>query len=382
MANNVTISTLYLGALADLDTDETDKDMESPGSLIGTYGSVGTPLYKGRTDVVTNSPPDGFGVDDDNSVTADHSDNGTPDTISYDLGGGPVTTQIDSIALVTGTITFNDGTTLTDTFAVFQDQTGALFLTIYDSQATLDDKGVVSFQITSVNSSGYDALNQFTRDDNSFVPCFTGDARILTPTGPVPIKKLQVGDLVMTRDHGPQPIRWIGSTQIGRRRLEAEPNLRPYRIRADCFGPGLPDRDLTLSPQHRVLTGGKLMAQMFGEDEMLIAVKHLAKVNKVQQCKVKGGIRYRHILLDRHEVIYANGLPTETLLIGQEAHRRLPRSLMQEIEAVFPHLALGPAAHPPARTLARGHHGRLLTERLRRRRAHGRSHDATVIAVR
>jgi hypothetical protein len=118
MAMNVTFSTLYLGTMSDLDWDEGDTDMESASSLIGTYGSAGAPLYKDRTDVVTNSPNDGFGDDYDDVLTADHSDNGTPDTLSYDLGAGPVTTQLDSAAQVDGTITFADGTTLTDTFVV------------------------------------------------------------------------------------------------------------------------------------------------------------------------------------------------------------------------------------------------------------------------
>lgn len=380
MATNVTISTLYLGTFADLDTFEGDNDMENPGALIGTYGSVGAPLYKDRTDVVTNSPLDGFGSDTNDALTADHSDTGTPDTISYDLGGGPVVSQVDSMALVTGTVTFADGSTLTDNFVVFQDQTGALFLTIYDSQATLDDKGVTSFSISSVNSTGYDGLSQTTRDELNFVACFTDDAMILTPQGMVPITALKTGDMVMTRDHGPQPIRWIGGTTIPRATLEARPQLRPYRIKADCFGPGMPLRDITLSPQHRVLIGGPLMRNMFDQSEMLIAVKHLEKLRRVQQPRVKGDVTYRHILFDRHEVIYANGLPTESLLIGDEARRKLPRALLEEIDTLVPQISQSPAAQPPARVLARGHQARLLTERLRRRRAHGRSHDGSAIA--
>ena len=63
---------------------------------------------------------------------------------------------------------------------------------------------------------------------------------------------------------------------------------------------------------------------------MLIAVKHLEKLRRVQQPRVKGDVTYRHILFDRHEVIYANGLPTESLLIGDEARRKLPRALLED----------------------------------------------------
>lgn len=381
MAIGVTLSALYLGSFADLDTNESDRDMESESSLLGTYGSQAAPLYKNIVDITTNSAADGGPSDPDDALSADHSDDGTPDTMVYDLGAGQVTTQLDSTAQVSGTITFFDGTTLTDTFVVLQDQTGALFLTIYDSQATLDDKGVASFQITSVINSDFDGAGQFNRDDLNFVPCFTDDALILTPSGIVPITELKVGDMVMTRDNGPQPIRWIGETKVSRRALFASPNLQPYRIKAGCFGPGMPFADLTLSPQHRVLTGGKLVEKMFGDEEMLIAVKHLEKLKKVHKPQVKGTITYRHILFDRHEIIFANGLPSESLLIGQEARNKLPKALMDEIETLMPQIAKSPAAQPPARVLARGHHGRLLSKRLERRRANGRSHDCSVIAA-
>ncbi|WP_407492931.1 Hint domain-containing protein [Pseudooceanicola sp. MF1-13] len=381
MANNVTISALYLGTFADLDTDETDKDMEGQASLIGTYGSAGSPLYKDRLDIVTNSPTDGSGTDTDNVLTMDHSDNGTPDTISYTLNGTPVTTQPDSAAVVTGTVTYADGTTLTDTFVVFQDQTGALFLTIYNTQTSLDDKGVSSFEITGITSSSYDGMDQFNRDQLSFVACFSDDALILTAYGMVPITDLKVGDMVMTRDNGLQPIRWIGATELSLEDLKAKPHLSPYKVKSGCFGPGMPMTDLTLSPQHRLLIGGRLMAKMFGDEELLIAVKHLEKLRYIQKPRVKAGVTYRHILLDRHEVIYANGLPTESLLIGDEARRKLPIELRQEIEEILPELAMGPAAQPPARVLARGHHARVINERLRRRRANGRSHDGSVLGA-
>lgn len=381
MATNVTLSALYLGTIGELDTDETNSVMEFEDDLLQTFGSVADPLYKSRTDIITNSVADGTDSDFDDALTADHFDTGTPDTLTYDIGSGPVTTQLDSLANVTGTITFNDGSSVSDNFAVFQDQTGALFLTIGDGQTWLDDKGVVSFEITDVISSNYSGLNQTTRDDLQFVPCFTDDALILTPMGLTPITELKVGDLVMTRDHGPQPIRWIGGTNVSKADLVKSPNLQPYKIKADCFGPGTPFRDLTLSPQHRVLMGGTLVKNMFGESEMLIAVKHLEKIRKVQRPKVRGAVTYRHILFDRHEIIYANGLPTESLLIGQTARNKLPKALVDEIEALLPEIAKGPAAYPPARVLGRGHQGRMLTERLRRRRAHGRCHDATVLSV-
>lgn len=367
--------------MSDLDTFEGDKDMESPAALLGTYGAAGAPLYKDRLDIITNSPTDGTGLDGDHVLTTDHSDNGTPDTLDYTLNGTPVTSQLDSTATVSGVITFIDGSTLNDSFVVFQDQTGAVFLTIFDRQVTLDDKAVQSFQITSVDNSAYDGMNQFSRDENQFIACFSDDAMIMTATGGVAITDLKVGDLVLTRDNGLQPIRWIGATHLSMEDLMAKPHLRPFRVKQGCFGPGQPVADLTLSPQHRLLIGGRLVARMFDEDEMLIAVKHLEKLRYIQKPKVRGGITYRHILLDRHEVIFANGMPTESLLVGEEARRRLPAAMVREIEEVLPQIASGPMPQQPARALARGHHARVINARLRRRRENGRSHDGSVLGA-
>lgn len=380
MALNVTISTLYLGTFADLDTDEGNNVMENPGALVTTYGSSGDPLYKHITDVTTNSPSGDGGSDAEGQVALDHSDQGTPDTISYDVGDGPVTTQMDSAAQVQGIITYNDGSTESGTFAVFQDQTGALFLTIWDTQTTLDDRAVTSFQITSVDNTDYGGLFQATRDDLNFVACFTDDAMIRTPEGNRRITALKVGDLVMTRDHGPQPIRWIGATVLTGADLEERKHLRPYRVKADCFGAGLPMRDLTLSPQHRLLTGGRIVEKMCGDVDLLIAVKHLDFLPGVRRIGAGDGVTYRHILLDRHEVIYANGMPTESMLIGETAARELPRAHRRELEQLFPDFATCPPARQPARRLGRGREYRDLTARFARRKAHGRQQNGLVLA--
>ena len=71
-------------------------------------------------------------------------------------------------------------------------------------------------------------------------PCFTQGTRILTPSGLRPVEDLAPGDLVITRDAGPQPIRWTGRVVIDAARLRREPACRPVHIAANAFGPGRP----------------------------------------------------------------------------------------------------------------------------------------------
>ena len=113
------------------------------------------------------------------------------------------------------------------------------------------------------------------------IVCFGRGTLILTDCGDVAVEDLREGDLVMTRDHGAQPIRWIGSHCMGAVILYAQPHLRPIRISADALGQNAPAQDLIVSPQHRVLVRSKIAQRMFGATEILVAAKHLLELDGV-----------------------------------------------------------------------------------------------------
>ncbi|MBV0911554.1 Hint domain-containing protein [Anianabacter salinae] len=369
MAFNVVLSTLYLGQIGDLDTDEGTREMENPGALVRTYGSALDPLCRHIVDIDTDSPSE-FG-DMADAVETDQEDSGNNDTITYDLGSGPVTRSIDSMADVTGVITFRDGTTLTDQFAVFQDTDGRVFLAIWDTQTTLDDKPVESFRITGVTRSDYAALEQLTRDDLNFINCFRSDTLIRTPHGERRIATLRRGDLVETVQNGPQEIRWIGTTTLSASRLARQGNLAPVRIAQNTFGPGLPAQELVVSPQHRIMLGGSLVERVCGSDEVLVAAKHLTRLPGIDAAPCASGVSYSHFIFDRHEVVWANGLPAESLYLGDQARSGLPTALRGEIDQVFPEI-MGHTARPiPAYPFLRARKASELLLRLERRGQRG-----------
>lgn len=84
-------------------------------------------------------------------------------------------------------------------------------------------------------------------DDEVFV-CFVAGTLIETEGGFIPVEALKAGDLVVTRDNGLQPIRWIGSVRLNAARLQAQPKLRAIRIKAGVLGPNTPSSDLLVSP--------------------------------------------------------------------------------------------------------------------------------------
>jgi hypothetical protein len=130
-------------------------------------------------------------------------------------------------------------------------------------------------------------------------------------------------------DHGYQPVRWIGSVKV-----RAKGDLAPILFRAGSL---CNKRDLLVSPHHRMFLSGWQAQMMFGENEVLAAAKHLVNDSTVLR-KEGGEVEYFHILLDTHEIIYAEGCPSESFHPGQEGWRALDEEARAEILQLFPQL--------------------------------------------
>lgn len=274
-----------------------------------------------------------------------------------------VTTTSNSSVVATGTkledeyeITVRDSTGATYRMVAISNASGNIIGYTFDG--TWPTSGTRLYYVS--NSAG--DLQSMT------FPCFAGGTRIATARGEVAIEDLAEGDLVLTRDHGPQPLRWIGSTEVSQLRLVKQPKLRPIRIAAgalgfDSEGAALPHRDLTVSPQHRILVRSKIAEKMFGEAEVLVPAKQLLQLPGVDIAEEVQPVVYFHLLFDRHEVIFANGAETESLYTGPEALKALPCAAREEILTLFPELATRSYAPSAARVLVSGHQARKLTVR-------------------
>lgn len=195
------------------------------------------------------------------------------------------------------------------------------------------------------------------------VPCFARGTLIRTDGGDVAIEDLSAGDLVLTADHGLQPIRWIGTSPISAETLSEKSNLRPIRICAGALGQNSPASDLIVSPQHRVLVRSKIAQKMFGTDEVLVAAKQLLQIDGIDIATDMAEVEYFHMLFDQHEVVLSNGAETESLFTGPEALKSVGREARAEIFAIFPQLCHDDYEPSPARPLASGRMGRKLAVR-------------------
>lgn len=170
--------------------------------------------------------------------------------------------------------------------------------------------------------------------------------------------------MIRTADHGLQPLRWHGVQVLPGSKLIDEPRLAPIRIAAGAMGHGLPARDLTVSPQHRICIASPITRRMFGADEIFVPAKKLAGWQGIAPAPQMQRMIYHHLLFDCHEVIFANGLRCESLLLGPQAVDALGRGAMGEIEAVKAHLGRETMADTLARPCpARGPRLRQLLER-------------------
>lgn len=180
----------------------------------------------------------------------------------------------------------------------------------------------------SLTFTGASADNSSFTSENTGVVCFTSGTAIRTPTGPVLIDNLSIGDLVCTMDNGPQPIRWIGRRTVNKAELAAQPDICPILIKRGILGV---ERDLLVSPQHGMLIdGGKQLAR----------ARHLAETTRgIRVARGKRSVTYIHLMFDTHQIIFAEDVPSESFYPGPMALRMLSNAARHEVFTLFPELS-------------------------------------------
>ncbi len=200
-----------------------------------------------------------------------------------------------------------------------------------------------TYEVQSVDTNGNVLETDVGFVTVETIPCFVAGTMIETADGLRPVESLQLDDLVMTRDDGLQPVRWIG-----RRVVPAVGKMAPVEIAENALGQ---HGALRLSPLHRVLIKDALAEVLFGEDEVLVTARDLVNDRTIRVCE-GGEVEYVHVMFDRHQVIYSEGLPTESFLPGPQTTKSFEQDIIREIEEIFPELnastgeGYGPAARP------------------------------------
>ncbi|WCR09421.1 Hint domain-containing protein [Paracoccus stylophorae] len=358
-----TWNAIYLGNFSPpLDPTEGNSVSENAAMAIGvTAGGTEDPLFQRIVSVTAVDNSGRSGALDTNLNP------GNPDRVQYDLGdgSGPRNEIFDGIAVYDATVTFADGSEGTVTAVIFQDDAGNAFLAPElgnnDDAQLYQSKPIVSLRIDGLVTNQTDL--GANRNASDFITCFVAGTMIATPDGPRAVEDLRAGDLVLTVDEGAQPLRWVGARSLD---VGMSDNLKPVRIREGALGQGLPEADLMVSPQHRVLVRSAIAQRMFGTDEVLVAAKQLVALPGIEIAQDATEVVYVHLLFDRHQLVTSNGVMSESLFTGPQALKGVSEAARAEIVALFPALAgLGEEMETPhpVRPLIAGRQGRRLAQR-------------------
>jgi hypothetical protein len=217
----------------------------------------------------------------------------------------------------------------------------------------LGDGDVENFNFTYTIDNGTDTDIGIV--NVSSIPCFVAGTLITTELGQRNVETLVLGDLILTKDDGLQPLRWKGQ-----RTVAAEDNFAPIRIRANTFGS---HDDLMVSPEHRILIRDNLAELLFGEQEVLVSAKDLVNDYSVTRCS-GGDVTYVHLMFDRHQVVYSAGLATESFLPGPQTTKVFERKIVDEICTLFPEIdpETGLGYSPAARRILKKFEAKLLRD--------------------
>lgn len=163
--------------------------------------------------------------------------------------------------------------------------------------------------------------------------CFAKGTFILTADGRRPVEALRAGDPIVTLDHGLQPIRWLHSSSHSLDTVE--PDAKPILIKSGALGKMLPQHDLVVSPQHRILVGGQGQLEKMFATEALVAAKALTGLPGIRSMNGKKDITWIHFALDQHEIVNAEGCLTESLLLGPMVLQGLPALQRKSVLSMF-----------------------------------------------
>ena len=148
-----------------------------------------------------------------------------------------------------------------------------------------------------------DASSGFYAEIETGLPCYCRGTMILTPAGEVAVERLRIGDRITTHAGVARPIKWIGRRAYDARFIAGRRDMLPIRFHAGSLGPGLPHRDLLVSPHHAMLVEGVLVPAELLVNGVTITAERDA-----------GDVEYFHIELETHDILIAEGAAAESFV--------------------------------------------------------------------
>ncbi|MEN8897050.1 MAG: Hint domain-containing protein [Yoonia sp.] len=157
-----------------------------------------------------------------------------------------------------------------------------------------------------------DTLRRAATPDQGGVVCFTPGTMIMTEYGPRDVAEIEEGDTVQTADNGQAEVLWLGQRRVTGARMLATPSLTPVRLRAGALDKDVPDAGLLVSPDHRIVLRSPRARALYNSDEVLVTARDLINDRTIVREYGQREVTYIHMMLPSHEVVFANGVATES----------------------------------------------------------------------
>ncbi len=274
------------GGSADHITIGSGAVLQKSGTLsdvtVGVKGVLSVSADQNATNVTGNG---GTIILDHNANLTGIFKNNAQTTISFtDLGN--------TASTVSGVLVHNGGSVSPSSGSTLEIMSGGQVL---HSIGVADDFSSPYYFQTAPSGNGLDLIVG--------TPCYCPGTLIATPQGERPVEQLSIGDIVLTALGKHRPIRWIGRRAYDPIFAYGNRDILPILFRAGSLGDGLPRRDLMVSPLHAMLIDGRLIPAL-----------HLVNDLSILQIEKPSEIRYIHIELESHDVLLAEGAPSESFL--------------------------------------------------------------------
>ena len=166
------------------------------------------------------------------------------------------------------------------------------------------------------------------------VPCFTPGTQIATRHGPLSVEDLRAGEMLLTRDNGFCPVLWVGRSRFKLSNANGGARLQPVMIKAGAFGEGVPENDLVVSPDHQMLLTRRLVRGALPAKEMLVPARCFLGRDGVVVAPQRE-VEFVHVLMERHEILLADGAWTESYRPDSSVVRALPDLVREDLLAAL-----------------------------------------------
>jgi len=293
-------------------------------------GLLGDLVWNSDIDTMTGPfNPDLVATDDDLAISGDGSE--TLNVLDNDLhteGSSLTVTHIDGQSVAAeGSVTLSSGEVVT------LNADGTLSIA---NDSDVDETSTFSYTVKDgLGNSDVGSVDVTTQVPAP--PCFVAGTLIDTENGAVPVEDLEIGTRIMTRDHGPQPLRWIGRSS-----RRAEGRDAPVVFSAGALGH---HRRIAVSANHRVLITSEWSALLFGQTEVLVKAKDLVNDTTIRVQADGQHVTYVHLLFDQHEIVCGNGLESESYHPGAETLNAFDEETRAEVLSLMTDLdSYGPTA--------------------------------------